>query len=89
MAKKNPETPFGKLADLVADKVAERIRQTPPAANPDDVDAAAAEPGLSAKALEQLHAAHRAGMLDDDVLDELCPGGEDCPDVDDNDSDDE
>lgn len=87
MAKKNPGTPFGKLADLVADKVAERIRQNPSAANPDDVDASAAEPELSAKALEQLHAAHRAGMLDDDVLDELCPGDDDCPDADDDNED--
>lgn len=50
-------------------------------ANPDNDDDGYT-PDLSAKALEQVHAAHRAGMLDDDVLDELCPGDDDCPDAD-------
>ncbi len=90
MTKKNPGTPFGKLADLVADKVAERIRQDPPAppANPDGGDEDDDAPVLSAKALEQLHAAHAHGMIDDDVMDELCSGDDDCPDAED-DNDDE
>ncbi len=61
-----------------------------PAENPDEADDEGDDDaGLSPKAIEQLHEAHRKGMLDDDVLDEICPGGENCPDADDDAGEDE
>jgi hypothetical protein len=51
--------------------------------NDDDDDT----PDLSAKALKQVHAAAEAGLIDGDVLDELCGGGADCPDHGDDDDD--
>ncbi len=89
MPKVNPKAnPLGEEVLALRREVRElreRVEAPPvPAENPDEADDDGDDDaGLSAKAIEQLHEAARKGMIDDDVLDELCAGGPDCPDIDD------
>jgi hypothetical protein len=80
--RKNPEPTVD--LDALARKVAAGLRPTVrQMAREVEEEEAVENPGtdLSLKALEQLHAAHRKGMLDADVMDELCDGGPECPDA--------
>ncbi len=86
MAKTPKANPLGEEVLALRREVRElrkRVEMPPvPAENPDEADDGDDDAGLSPKAIEQLHEAHRKGMLDAEVLDELCAGGPDCPDAD-------